>query len=114
MMNQLACKLGDYRDFTGEIRFGGTHGFVKNASFQLVRNDGRNGIIWHEGTWLDGTFDNGAWFGGDWNKGTWHFGVWKTGTWHDGTWVNGIWHGGAWLDGTWKHGVEMHRRTGKA
>lgn len=59
----IADKPGEYKNFTGTIKWKGTNGNVENATFKLNESDSVP-IVWQNGTWKDGT---------------WKFGVWKNG-----------------------------------
>jgi len=104
--NEVADTEGEYKNFTGIIKWGKSNGKVKNATFKL-KNDG---ILWLDGTWENGTWKSGAWKKGTWKNGTWKNGWWYNGTWYDGTWedgawIDGTWDDGTWLDGTWENGT---------
>ena len=87
---EVANTEGEYKKFTGNIKWRGSQGKVRNATFKLVRD----GIIWEDGIWERGI----------WKDGVWKDGVWKWGDWEDGRWERGIWKDGTWMKGTWKRG----------
>jgi len=94
---------------------------VKNNGNYVIWHDGRwvsgtwedgewhNGLFkggtWEGGTWLDGVWQNGVWNLGTWENGQWQNGTWKYGIWKNGEWENGVWKGGIWHDGTWEGGT---------
>lgn len=88
---EIANKVGQYRNFTGKIDWQGTKGEVINADFEL---DYVAGIIFDKGTWKNGV----------WKKGYWNAGTWENGVWEDGEHLAGIWKGGTWKKGFWKNG----------
>ena len=70
--------------------------------------DDVNGLVWEEGTWINGTWEDGWWQSGTWKNGTWNAGTWGTGTWLNGTFEGGKWYGGTWKNGTWKGGIWLN------
>ena len=76
---------GEYKNFTGNIRWNGTQGTVKNATFLLSN---KHQIVFKNGTWEKG--------------------IWKNGTWQNGTWKNGQWLGGTWQNGTFISGYDKN------
>ena len=96
----IANQPGEYKNFTGEIKWKGTRGKVRNATFELFQDgDYDKDILWYDGIWEKGTFNDGYW-----KKGIWKGGTWNGGTWRDGIFENGTWDGGTWKDGTWEYG----------
>lgn len=100
-MNEVACSVGLYENFTGIIMWGAIEGVVKDACFALSYvGDKKEVIDFYCGVWL-----NGTWYDGDFWSGTWMNGIWKDGVWHSGTWHNGSWCAGKWIGGKWKNGI---------
>ena len=58
----IADKPGEYKNFTGVIKWKGTNGNVENATFKL--NESEPIVVWQNGIW---------------KGGTWKFGVWENG-----------------------------------
>jgi len=81
---------------------------VKDAELEYYYDGrGQQGhyLVWHNGTWINGTWKDGTWLNGTWKNGLWINGTWQEGTWKGGTWRDGIWLTGTWKDGVWKGGL---------
>lgn len=95
---EVADTAGEYKKFTGTIKWKGSEGKVRGATFELDHVDG---ILWKGGIWLNGTWEDGYWEDGIWEDGTWKDGVWEAGEWKKGFWGNGTWHGEEKKRGYW-------------
>lgn len=93
----IACAPGLYRLFTGYVCWRGTEGFVENAAF-TIKDDSACSIIFHEGTWLDGTLECAYVSDIDWMNGIFANGMFH-GVWHDGIFRNGLFSGHMWCHG---------------
>ena len=116
---RVALEPGDYRRFTGWIRFGGTDGWAENASFVLLDHGGpAKQMVWRKGTWKSGFLENCMWIDGtfldgtlaccNWQNGTFAGGAFISGYWWRGSFDGGLfehskWYGGRFNDGTFKY-----------
>lgn len=51
---EIACKLGEYNNFSGIICFGGMLGIVRNADFTLEKTSVGAQVGWRGGMWYGG------------------------------------------------------------
>jgi len=111
--------------------------WVLNAEIRdaIIGQNSNGELVWYQGDWLCGTWEDGIWHSGrafniEWNNGVvnankinnnynlievvadddpnntiWFNAFWVQGTWNNGVWFNGIWNSGIRFNGIWNNGT---------